>query len=202
MPSQIAFETISRRNSSELQAIVDRYAKGQITPEEFGDQFYDALVTAHTDAYGAGLKYGDSQLDPLVIQSEAAKFGRAQADSENEWLDKFVADLENGRYLDSDGNLRVDAISSRADLYNAKLRASGGQGWVDASAANDPQEEFTWVMGGERHCHDCPRLAALSPYKVGELFTTPGAGDCECLGNCNCYLVRSSDGKSSFKPAA
>lgn len=198
MPSQAAYEAILHRHSSELHKYVSDLGAGKITPEQFGDHVYASLVRGHADAYSAGLRHAGSQLDPLVIQQQAEAFGRAQADTENGWLDKFVADLEDGRYTDEDGNLVVSTINHRANMYVLKLRATGTQGFIDASAANNPEEEFTWVMTAIEHCEDCPRMAALSPYKAHELFTMPCAGDTECLTHCRCHLVRRSDGKASF----
>lgn len=195
MPNQAAFDAIRARHGSEIRRLADELSKGRITPDEFGDRVYESLARGHADAYSAGLRHGGSHLDPLAIQAEAEAHGRAVADAENAWLDKFVADLEDGRYTADDGSLNLGPILTRGDMYAQKLRATGAQGFVDAS---DPEEEFDWVMTALEHCPDCPRMAALSPYKAHELFTMPGQGDTECLTRCKCHLVRRSDGRASF----
>lgn len=192
------FPAVYSRTQGELERLVNEFARGSITPEEFGDRAYAALSDGHTDAYVAGMRRAGSRLDPLTLQNEAQRLGRAAADKENEFLDMFVRDLEDGRYLDASGALRADFVLQRADMYALKTRATANEGFVSASASNVPDEEFTWLMTAREHCGDCPRLAALSPYKADELFTMPGGGDTECLSRCQCVLVRHSDGLHSF----
>jgi hypothetical protein len=81
-----------------------------------------------------------------------------------------------------------------------RARGISAQASVDAL---DLETEITWVLGGtEKHCSDCPRLASISPYFKDDLFTTPGACDTPCLGNCKCHLEFEVGGKKvqTIKP--
>jgi len=98
--------------------------------------------------------------------------------------------------LDADGAVRADTVKSRQDLYAQKLRGTANEAFVESGEDN---EEYDWILGGtERHCEDCPRIAALSPFTKETLFAYPCSGDTECLGNCDCVLKRVSDGVKGF----
>lgn len=183
---------------SHVGGLVNHFAKGAIDADQFGDRLYDLLVAAHSDAYKLGMLHGGTDIEPLALQTLSHQHGRDMADKDNTWLEKFVNDLAGDRYLDPDGTLKTAAVAARAQMYASKIRASGNQGFVDASVASNPVEEFIWELGSEAPCRDCPRLAALSPYKADELFTVPGEGDTACLSNCACRLIRSSDGRAGF----
>lgn len=169
------------------------FAAGKLTADEWGDAFHALLVDGHGDAWRLGSERGGRNTTNL--QPLAQRYGQHYADLELEWFQNFINDMQDGRYLDDEGNLKESAVNARARLYAGKLRGTANQAFLDSKGMD---ESYNWVMTGIEHCQDCPRLAALSPYTASELFTVPGAGDTECLGMCRCLLVRLSDGVKGF----
>lgn len=194
LPTNADFAQLAHGNFARLKNLIDELAHGKLDVQLFGDRFHEALVSGHRDAWHLGARLGGRSATD-ALHAEANLYGQEAADGESEWLDNFLSDIENGRYTDEEGNLKVSSIQSRSRLYSSKSRASANQGLLDAGAAH---EEYEWRMTALEHCDDCPRMAALSPYRAHELFTTPGAGDTECISNCKCILIRLSDGVKGF----
>lgn len=195
MPRQPQFRALVRSTQGELRDLVAQWHDGRLTLDELGEEMHAALQRAHADAYELGLRQAGSTLGDEARHELAARRGRAQADAENEFFDKFLDDLDAGRYTNEEGDVSLRAIGARSDMYGHKLRATAGQGFVDGS----PQDAtFTWALGVGEHCSQCPLLASQSPYTADELWTMPGQGDTECLTGCRCHLVR-DDGVASFR---
>ena len=188
-----AFANLAKDAYDQMQELNQRFADGEITADEWGDLFNALLVKSHTESWLLGAKHGGK--DVTNLDHLANRYGQHAADTENEWLSNFINDLDSGRYLDDDGKLKIGAVDNRSLLYASKLRATANQSFVDSGEAD---EDYAWHMTGWEHCNDCPRLAALSPYKPHELFTVPGGGDTECLSRCRCVLTRISDGTKGF----
>lgn len=188
-----AYIRMLKARKKEVIKLTSQLVKATITPDEWGDLIYDVLVTAHTQAYKLGRsRGGDTKPD---INLDLIN-GIAGADADQEYLFNFIQDIKNGRYSDSENNLIADSINNRTSLYLQKVRSTSSKGFIDVSADD---ETFTWKLGANEHCEDCPRIAALSPFTKETLFTHPGEGNTECLGNCTCVLVRDSDNRSTFE---
>lgn len=166
---------------------------GEITVDEWSNRFYQLIAETHSLAadYGAGLAGKDIDDDLLKV------IGRGIADEETEFIDKFAADIRSGRYTMEDGRIRLASLNNRTDLYVKKARGTANESFV----TNSPKELlWDWEVGiDERHCLDCPEMAAAGPYTQDTLFSYPGDGSTECLGNCLCVLVR-SDGVRGPEP--
>lgn len=194
MASQAKFERLHNRSKRTTEKLIDRLGKGRITASDFADDFYTLLYGAHSEAWAIGRQVGG---DRAKLNEDDQLLGLEIADNETEYLNSFINDIEDGRYTDADGNLKIGAVKQRANLYLGKLRGTANEAFVSAS---DPDDQFDWRMSAIEHCDDCPRFASLSPFNADELYAYPGSGDTECMTNCKCYLVRKSDGKSSIKP--
>jgi hypothetical protein len=192
--SQTRFDALRRSTGRKFAGIIDDLNAGKLTPEQFGDQLYSVLRDSHTSAYSLGLKHGGVKITRDEREALADQYGGSIADAENDYLNNFITDLEDGRYTNDDGSFKTSAIQSRANMYVGKLRATAARGFVDGSPLDS---SYTWMMTAREHCTDCPRMAALSPYSADELFTMPCEGDTECLTSCKCILVR-HDGVQSF----
>lgn len=165
---------------------------GAATIETWADKITNLLVEGHSKAWQLGrLHAGDN----APLSNADRLIGRGIVDNEQRWYENFIDDLKAGRYDNEDGSVNFAAIEQRLSLYIGKYRATSAESWVEAG---DELEEYDWVLGPEKHCSDCPRLAAASPYIKDELFAYPGSGETECLSNCNCVLERKSDGLQSF----
>ena len=154
---------------------------------------------AHSEAIKLGRALAGAKPlddDELLRQARTAK------DTESEFLNNFVHQLkaDDPRYVDEDGHFIEGSMDARATLYVGRLRGTANQHFVESSP---PDLGWVWELGGnEHHCEDCPRMASLSPFTRDTLFSYPGDGSTECLGNCTCRLVR-SDGISGFgRPAS
>lgn len=192
-PTNKDFARVAHSSLRNMGKLAQRLAQGDLSPDEWGDAFHALLADGHTQSWLLGANRGGR--DVTGLNELASRFGQQAADTEGEWLQGFINDLDNGRYLDDEGNLKISAVNNRSRLYVGKFRATANQSFLDSSGFD---ESFDWVMTALEHCGDCPRLAALSPYRADELFTVPGQGDTECLGNCRCILVRLSDGIRGF----
>lgn len=192
-PTNKVFARLAGSTASKMASLANRLANGDLSPDEWGDAFHALLADGHSQSWLLGASRGGRDVDGLG--ELARRYGQHSADTETEWLQRFINDLEDGRYLDDEGNLRTSAVNARSRLYVGKFRGTANQSFLDASGFD---ESYEWLMTGLEHCDDCPRLAALSPYRADELFTVPGQGDTECLGNCTCILVRLSDGVRGF----
>lgn len=165
----------------------------------FGSRVLTQLESAHTQAVVIGRNHAgdhaaveqdDRTFAQMVIYGEDGKTG------EMGFLEGFVQDLHDGRYVDDDGTLDVAAIEQRAELYASRIVGTANEAFALAS---DLEAMFTWVLGIEAdHCGDCPDLADGSPYGAEELPAHPGSNDTECLFRCKCTLER-DDGTQGFE---
>ena len=166
--------------------------------EAWADNFFDAILQANANSHWIGRDL--VSVDPTIFEELDILAARAIADDDAEYLQGFIDDILDGRYTDEAGDLMLDQILNRQKLYMGKARGISAQASVDAL---DLETEITWVLGGaEKHCSDCPRLASISHYFKDDLFTTPGACDTPCLGNCKCHLEFEVGGKKvqTIKP--
>lgn len=194
-PSQSDFVKLHSGTEERLLRLASQFETGQIDAHEWYIRFSNILLESHKDSWILGRKLaGDFSAED--IYDELA--GRAKVDQESEWLLNFFHDLESGRYLDSQGNLKIQSVMTRSSMYAGKLRGTANDSFIQSS----PEEsEFEWSLGGaELHCSDCPELASMSPWTQDTLGAWPGSGDTPCLTNCKCSIVRLSDGLSGFKP--
>jgi hypothetical protein len=197
-PTQASFDRMVLGHQKQIRRITEDLAGGKITVFEWSLRFDSILAEGHTRGYVLGRQHG-GDLSPRSEADEA--LGQIAKSADQSFLANFRADLGNhadSRYWDTDLKLRVGPVLSRANLYTGKFRATAAEAFVSAGSEDDL---YNWVLGGaEAHCHECPEMAALSPYTAATLFSYPGGGDQPCLGNCKCHLVRLRDGKVAFGP--
>lgn len=170
-----------------LRALTRRLGSKAITPSEWRDAMESEIEGLHTEADLIGQRMGGLDVASTL---RAEQIGRIMRDIESQYLNDFLAKIEDEGYLDDDGELNEDAIYHRQRLYLGKARGTGNQAFVDVSPGS---AKFDWDLGLEDNCPDCPVLAGGGPYTKETLYTTPGAGDTVCLGNCGC-VIRRSDG--------
>lgn len=192
MDPQEAFNALAARHRRDVTELARRLGSG-VDPQAWGDGMDAMLYRGHADAITIGRHLAG---DRSAQTAEDLLLAVDIKDKEAEWLNKFVSDLEHGRYTLSDGSYNLPAIQSRANLYVEKIRASANEAFVETS---EDDELFNWVMGGDEHCDECPMLQAASPLSKNELYTYPGEGSTPCLSNCKCHFVRVSDGKVGLK---
>lgn len=75
----------------------------------------------------------------------------------------------------------------RSAMYASAVQGAFGLGAVDGGP---PGELIEWRLGAaERHCLDCPLIAANGPYTRDTLPTWPRSGGTQCRSRCLCSLV-------------
>ena len=181
---QAWFEDMIDMNWKKAKKATGKLVADRIDVQRWADDFFDAILQANANAHWIGRD---------LVSDIKTKFGkqdilraRAIADVDAEYLQGFIDDIESGRYTDDEGNLIESQIMNRQKLYMGKVRGIAGQATVDNI---DAKQKIYWTLGGnEVHCVDCPVLASISPFFKDDLFTTPGACDTPCLGNCKCHL--------------
>ena len=181
---QAWFEDMIDMNWKKAQKATGKLVADRIDVQRWADDFFDAILQANANSHWIGRD---------LVSGTKTKFGkqdilkaRAIADVDAEYLQGFIDDIEAGRYTDDEGNLIESQIMNRQKLYMGKVRGIAGQATVDNL---DVKQKIYWTLGGnEVHCVDCPVLANISPFFKDDLFTTPGACDTPCLGNCKCHL--------------
>lgn len=184
-PSQASYASLEKKADRQLVNLTGRLADGKLSVETWQDRFLGVLEQRHSDAWTLGRqRAGD-----LATQSQAdTQEGAAITDGEARFLQRFVDDINEGRYTGEDGTLDKPKLQARARFYAKRLLGSANESFVTHS---EPETEFTWVMGGAEHCGDCPDLAAGSPYTADVLWTYPRSGGTQCLFHCKCHLKRS-----------
>jgi hypothetical protein len=190
-PTQGNFNVFMRARQSDLNALIDQYAKGQISSREWADAFNEVLLNGHAQAWALGRqRAGD-----LRALNEIDMFrALAVVDADGYRLLGFMNDISTGRYTDVEGKIRADVVKQRASLYVGKMRGTATEAWAE----NGPDDQaINWIMLALEHCADCPMMAAKNPWQKGELWAFPGNG-VQCLGNCKCVL-RLENGSESFR---
>ena len=189
------FQDMLTFNWNKASGIANKLGAGEISIEKWADDFYETLIQTNANANWIGRD---------LITFDATKFeamdilkGRGLADIDAEYLAGFIEDLEDGRYTNEDGSLNMNRIKNRMRLYLGKARGVTAQASIDGLP---PETEIYWRLGSnEKHCGECPTLASISPFLPDDLFTTPGAGETPCLGNCKCHLEFKLDQGSLYE---
>lgn len=173
----------------DAQRLLTAVAEGRLAPQEWYDAMDGLLLEGHANASWIGRAFGLDLTDAPT--EDDLLLGRAMRDADGDHLLNFLDDLENGRYLNDEGEFMLKSAQSRARLYVGKMRGTTGQAMVDALG---DEALHTWRLSAiEEHCTECPELAQIF-VKVprSELWTTPGGGRTPCLGNCLCFLESES----------
>lgn len=191
MPLQAQFHSLIVKHRRDVAKLANRLKSGAIDAQGFGDGLHAIVTHGHAEAMRLGRALAGNHLP-----EDIALLAGDRADTEATWLNKFVADIEDGRYTLEDGSLNVDAVARRGDMYAVKYRHTANEAFVDAS---EPDEQWHWRKTALESCEDCVLLAHASPLTRDELYTTPGGCDTACLLGCKCYLERYSDGLVGFR---
>ncbi len=160
-----------------MDALTDDLLSGTLTLRQYREAVARAVLTDSSAAY---MLAANTKLLTLADQRTIVDSHKFQL----EHLDGFVADIENGRYADSETGLRA-----RARLYAGSVVGAFWQGssrdWdvpfvpgvgtqcmgnCKCTTQIEPQSETTalyyYRLGTERNCTTCPPRAAGSPYTI------------------------------------
>lgn len=179
-----------------LHQVARDYGRGDITPREFGDDVYAVLPFAHAQAAYLGRRRAGIQ---GALDDDDVRFGSHSAEEQEQFLQGFVEDLGNGRYLspNEEGKPETDVakIEKRLTLYAMALAGTANEAWMH-SLPDDTL--FYWRdVRDKAECSDCEKWALQGPYTRESLPAVPGDGKSQCKLNCRCELV-TEDGERSF----
>ena len=183
------FDTASGKFVSESAVVDEMRLHQQAT--------YNVLDNATRQLYAGQLSLEQWQLvvaaelkDAHLAQAMFAVGGKRNMTAENwgrvggvladeyRYLSQFAIDIQNG-YSEAQALARIKQ-------YGNATQASY---WREYKLVTKTQ--IWWTLGTtEKHCGECPKLAAASPYKPDELNQVPGDGNTPCRGNCDCTLSR------------
>jgi HK97 family phage portal protein len=190
-PQQAAHDALVRNMENSFADAFRDYKNGNLTSDQLKVRLNRAVYDYHRDMYVLG---GES-VGVTFSDAQVRQFAQIAADGQGQFLLNFLQDVEDGRYDDENGELKLDgSLRTRSDLYATRASASASQGFIDGS----PNSEFYWTFGDKDHCPDCIEFESFSPYDASTVFTNPRQGDSVCLGNCGCYWVR-DDGLEGFR---
>lgn len=210
-PNPDAFTVLMAECDEEMQKILRMLAANGSVPN-WADAMIQALLKYHTQAHYLGQAKWDQQMQFLAVNNatKVVHIGKQVINprtydtiivpGEADYLAGFVRDLiaKDKKYFEEDGTIRLDNVLNRMRMYQGKMRGSEGIGVLEAGPVN---ELWKWELGGaEDHCEDCPFLASLVPVTRDEWFSTPGAGDTQCLFGCRCKFVAVKSGVTMADP--
>jgi len=196
--SDTAAQSAHNRNINQMDRVMmqafDDYKAGRLNMVDLKERLSAAIYDTHRKQYRLGFQVGGG----TPTNEELDRFATTVTDLQQQYLQGFLDDVENGRYNDADGVLDLDgALRQRAGMYANNTSASATAGFVQGSPDD---AEYTWKLGVAEHCPDCEYIATLSPFDKETMFTHPREGDTRCLSNCKCQIVRDSDGLAPFGP--
>lgn len=191
-------------NTRSMMNIIRREWDSKITfKQNASRELVGLLARNHAQAAQLGRQRAGSE---SPFDSADMDFGYSVALEQARYLDGLVADVQNGRYGEFEKGFDSPEVQEenkklekRLEAYSGGLIASGNAAW--ALMTMGAGKEIWWMLGyPERHCIDCPRIAAGNPYSAKNPLTQfPKDGNTRCLWHCYCYL-RDAEGNIGFMP--
>jgi hypothetical protein len=168
------YDSLKEEFRNSLFGILEAYQRGEITQEVMESMWRSEIREAWEKAYGLGIR---SVGNPFGIWGEDRSWLKGAETEEFGYLGRFVEDIKK--------NELVMGMEDRLAMYAETLDGVYFHGKVDGSP------EFVriyWDLKEARHCSDCIKYAAGSPYTKKTLPAVPRDGTSRCLSNCRCEL--------------
>jgi hypothetical protein len=168
------YDSLKEEFKEALFGILGSYQKGEITVEVMEEMWCSEIRSTWEKAYGLGVR---SVGNPFGVWEQDKTWLKGAETEEFGYLGKFVEDIKK--------NELAMGIEDRLGMYVETLDSVYFHGQVEGS----PEfVKIIWHLRDSKHCDDCIRLAAGSPYTKTTLPTVPRSGDSRCLSNCKCFL--------------
>lgn len=152
-------------------------SSGILSPNDWRDLFREELKSEYIRQYLLGIGGRDQ-----MTQADWGRLG-AMLREQYKYLNEFAKELEG---------LSPDQIMARARMYINSSREGFEKAHLQVAKRLGMTEEL-WVLGEAEHCDDCIGFASEDWQPIGH-FPEPGAGDTQCLTNCQCHkLYRNPD---------
>jgi signal recognition particle subunit SEC65 len=165
------YKAFQARTEKTLRKLLRDVEIGDITTDEFEENFNRELKNAYKYAFRAGK--GDEKL--------SAK--------DNRWINQFhgkQSGYVSGFAQDIEDGVERVPYENRIKMYANTIQAPY---WKGAMSDADPDEEIYWILDETaNNCGDCVAMADGSPYAPGDLTQFPGDGNTACNSNCKCSL--------------
>jgi hypothetical protein len=155
--------------------ILESYTKGQIADEVLETMWRSEIKGAWDKAYEYGVR---SVGNPFGVWEQDKTWLAGAEREEFGYLGKFVEDIKAKEL--------VMKLEDRLSMYIETLDGVYFHGQVEGS----PEfVEIHWILGKScKHCDDCLKFEAGSPYTKASLPCVPRDGTSECLSHCQCTL--------------
>lgn len=163
-----------------LVQMVSEFRNGALGPNELRAQWKQVTGDYYERLFLAGAKsMGNPYYSDMGLTRKDAAFIARARRFEGRFFNKFLMDMQNPDFtpkMDFLDRAAAYAESGKAQFYNGMLAGAGDE------------VEIHWVMdNAAEHCGQCPILAS-KVWTWNTIPTTPGAGDTDCLFNCQCHL--------------
>jgi len=168
------YGTLKEEFKDALFGILGAYQKGEIAEDVLESMWRSEIKDGWQKAYEFGVR---SVGNPFGIWEEDKSWLKGAEAEEFGYLGKFVDDIKN--------NELVMGLEDRLEMYTETLDGVFNHGKVDGSP---DFVEIDWILRESRHCADCIRFAAGSPYTRKTLPAVPRDGSSRCLSSCMCEL--------------
>lgn len=158
-----------------LFGILGSYQKGEITTDAMESMWRSEIKDGWEKAYKFGI---GSVGNPFGVWDEDKSWLKGAEAEEFGYLGKFVDDIKKKEL--------IMGAEDRLSMYVNTLDGVFHHGQIDGSP------EFVkihWRLNERcKHCSDCQKFAAGSPYTKKTLPCSPRDGSSRCLSRCGCSL--------------
>jgi hypothetical protein len=168
------YKNLKEEFRDSLFGILESYQKGEITADVLESMWRSEIKGGWEKAYEFGVR---SVGNPFGVWEQDKSWLKGAETEEYGYLGSFVDDIKN--------NELTMGIEDRLGMYVETLDGVYHHGMVDGSP------EFVkiyWDLKEAKHCDDCIRFAAGSPYTKKTLPAVPRDGTSKCLSYCQCQL--------------
>jgi hypothetical protein len=173
--SVAGYTDLKKEFETSLFGVLHSYQRKEITADVMETMWRSEIKDGWERAYKFGV---GSVGNPFGVWDEDRSWLKGAEAEEFGYLGKFVNAIRKDEL--------VMDIERRLQMYAKTLDGVYHHGQVDGSPE---YVKIYWVLGNScKHCSDCLKFAAGSPYNKKTLPTTPRSGDSRCLSNCNCSL--------------
>lgn len=173
--SVAGYTDLKEEFKTSLFGILKSYQGGEITAGVMESMWRSEIKDGWEKAYKLGV---GSVGNPFGVWDEDKSWLKGAEAEEFGYLGKFVKDIQKDRLV-------MDA-ERRLSMYAETLDGVYHHGQVDGSPE---YVKIYWKYSeGAKHCDDCLRYAAGSPYTRKTLKCVPRDGNSRCLSRCKCSL--------------
>ncbi len=168
------YGTLKEEFSDRIFGIFQSFQAKEIVLDDLESMWRSEIRNSWMKAYELGVR---SVGNPFGIWEEDKSWIKGAETEEFGYLGKFIEDMKAG--------VLVMKAEDRLGMYVETLDGVYHHGMVDGSP---DYVKIEWILKEARHCDECIKFAAGSPYTKKTLPAVPRDGTSRCLSNCRCQL--------------